>query len=84
MANLTNWEIEKMRKHKLSPEQMYWFHLEYLDANENKDLALQEDPFDPTDAFISTGTSVFDKDMLEIRKREMVEEAKTLPPMMEY
>ena len=76
MANMDQWEIEKMEKHHLTMEQMYWFHLEYLDAGRNKDFVLQEDPFDPADAFISTGTSVFDKDLLEIRKREMVEEAK--------
>lgn len=76
MSNMDQWEIEKMRKHNLSMEQMYWFHLEYLDAGRNKDFVLQEDPFDPIDAFVSTGSSVFNKDLLEIRKREIVEEMK--------
>lgn len=74
MANLDQWEIEKMEKHKLSPEQMYWFHLEYIDAGKKKDFVLQEDPFDPIDAFISTGSSTFDKDLIDMRKREIVEE----------
>ncbi len=74
MASMDEWEIEKMRKHDLTMEQMYWFHLEYLDANRSKDFVLQEDPFDPVDAFISTGRSVFDKELIEARKREIVEE----------
>ena len=74
MANMDQWEIEKMEKHHLTMEQMYWYHLEYLDAGRNKDFVLQEDPFDPIDAFVSTGSSVFNKDLIEIRKREIVEE----------
>ena len=78
MANMEEWEKEKMRKHNLSLEQMYWFHLEYLDTRK-KDLTLQEDPFDPIDAFISTGKSVFNRDFVEKRKRELAEvEAKKL------
>lgn len=71
MESMDRWEVEKMEKHKLSMEQMYWFHLEYLDSGRKKDFVLQEDPFDPVDAFISTGTSVFNKDILEMRKREI-------------
>lgn len=74
MADMDQWEIDKMEKYHLTMEQMYWFHLEYLDAGRNKDYVLQEDPFDPTDAFISTGTSVFDKDLVAQRKREIIEE----------
>ena len=80
MASMDQWEIEKMRKHNLTMEQMYWFHLEYLDSGRNKDYVLQEDPFDPIDAFISTGTSVFNKDLLTLRKREIVEELQKNPP----
>ena len=75
-GNMDTWEIEKQRKHNLTDEQMYWFHLEYLDAGKNKDFVLQEDPFDPVDAFISTGNSVFNKDLIDIRKREIIEEMK--------
>ena len=77
MGNLDQWEIEKMQKHRLTHEQMYWFHLEYLDAGRKKDLVLQEDPFDPIDAFISTGSSKFNRDLIEARKREIVEEMRT-------
>ncbi len=77
MANMDDWEIEKMRKHNLSMEQMYWFHLEYIDSQKNKDFVLQEDPFDPVDAFISTGKSTFDKDLIDARKREIIEEMRT-------
>lgn len=79
MANMDQWEIEKMRKHNLSMEQMYWFHLEYLDSGCKKDFVLQEDPFDPIDAFISTGNTVFNKDLLEMRKREIVERERESP-----
>ena len=82
MASMDAWEIEKMQKHSLTPEQMYWFHLEYLDAGRNKDFVLQEDPFDPVDAFISTGTSVFNKDLLEMRKREIVARMTATPDEM--
>lgn len=76
MGSMDQWEIDKMEKHNLSKEQMYWFHLEYLDAGRNKNFVLQEDPFDPVDAFISTGISVFDKDLISERKREIIEEEK--------
>ena len=72
MANMEEWEKEKMQKHGLSLEQMYWFHLEFLDTH-NKELTLQEDPFDPIDAFISTGKTVFNRDFVEARKRELAE-----------
>ena len=73
MADMDQWEIEKMRKHNLTMEQMYWFHLEYVEARRNKDFVLQEDPFDPVDAFVSSGTSVFNKDLVAMRKREVIE-----------
>ncbi len=79
MSNMTSWEIEKMKKHNLDLEQMYWFHLEFLESGGNKDTTLQEDPFDPIDAFISTGSSVFNKDLIEIRKRELAEAHTMLP-----
>ena len=79
MGDMDQWEIDKMRKHNLTLEQMYWFHLEYLDCNRKKDLILQEDPFDPIDAFISTGKSVFNKDLLEVRKREIAERMAEAP-----
>lgn len=77
LADMDQWEIDKMRRHGLTLEQMHWFHLEYLDCNRKKDLILQEDPFDPVDAFISTGNSVFDKDLLAERKRQIVAETET-------
>jgi hypothetical protein len=73
-ASMDQWEKDKQKLHNLTDEQMYWFHLEYLDSQRNKDSVLQEDPFDPVDPFISTGNAVFDKDLLAERKREIVKE----------
>jgi hypothetical protein len=72
-SSMDGWEREKQEKHHLSDEQMYWFHLEYLDSNRNKQAVLQEDPFDPVDAFVSAGNSVFDRAAVAERKRWIAE-----------
>lgn len=76
-ASMDQWEIDKQIKFGLRDDQMYWFHQEYLDANRNKDFVLQEDPFEPSDAFISTGNAVFDKDITEMRKSEIIAEERS-------
>ena len=68
---LEPWELRKMRLHKLTPGQMKWYHEGFCDLGRNKDAMLQENPFDPADAFISTSSTVFDKDILAKRKDEL-------------
>ena len=72
LPNLEEWEKEKQKAYNLTNEQMAWYHNRYLENSKNKELMLQEYPFSPIDAFISTGNSVFDKDLLFKRKNELL------------
>lgn len=69
---LEEWEIAKQKEYNLSDEQMAWYHSRYLENGRDKDLMAQEYPFSVADAFVSTGNSVFDKDLLYKRKNELV------------
>lgn len=74
--NLEDWELKKMEEHGLSRERMYWYHMQYMEIQSKdsggKDTMLQEYPFTPVDAFIVSGNSVFDSDLLAKRKEEIL------------
>lgn len=72
-ASLEKWELEKQRKHNLTDAQMKWYHQGYCDLRRDKQAMMQENPFDPTDAFISSGSSVFDAAAINARKAEIME-----------
>lgn len=72
---LEEWELEKMETYHLSREKMFWYHSQYLDVQTKgggKYTMLQEYPFSPVDAFVSSGRSVFDREALAERKEEIV------------
>lgn len=74
---LEEWELEKMEKFQLTPGQMHWYHMQYLDLFGTpseispKELILQEYPFEPIDAFRTNGNSVFDNELAAKRQSEL-------------
>ena len=69
---MEDWIYEKLRKYKnVDDEQVYYYWQTYQQGY-TKDLMLQEYPWGPEDAFVSTGKSVFDMDKLAKRKEEIV------------
>lgn len=67
-SSLNEFEREKMAKHNLDLYQMAFWRKKFLSHKRNLMLTLQEYPFDPYDAFISTGSGVFDNQKLDKRK----------------
>ena len=81
MRRLEDWELERMRRYNLTERQMAWFHRTYAsEADGDRAYALQEYPFSPVDAFVSSGSSVFDKEALAARKAELAEILAKDPP----
>ena len=56
-------DLKYMEKHNLDIEQMYWRHLEIADLN--IDGFRQEYPATPEEAFMTSGASVFDLEILD-------------------
>lgn len=69
--SLTAFEKEKMVKHGLDLYQMAFWRSKFVEYKRNRTLTLQEYPFDPSDAFASTGYGVFDTMLLEKRKEKL-------------
>lgn len=62
------WMYEKWEEHKeITKEQIAWYWAKYTEGY-TEDKMKQEYPWDPTDAFISSGRSVFDMGKLKKRK----------------
>ena len=65
---LEGWMYEKWREHpEVTKEQMLWYWSKYTEGYD-EDRMKQEYPWDPSDAFISSGRSVFDMGKLKTRK----------------
>lgn len=66
------WFYDKWRQHpEVTQDQMFWYWTRYSDYNGNEALMKQEFPWDPEDAFISTGLSVFDPALVKKRMDEV-------------
>lgn len=74
MPSMEDWLYEKQRKFNLTKEQMRWYRDKYLEIG-SKEQCLQEFPFEPLDAFISSGASVFGTEAVARRKEEVVKKA---------
>ena len=73
MPIMEEWLYEYQRKYNLSAEQIYWYWLKYCEIGKNKATMLQEYPFEPKDAFMSTaGACPFGIEKVEKRKDEVV------------
>lgn len=68
---LTPFENEMKEKYKLSNEQIAFFRAKYLSFKKNLQLTLQEYPFCPSDAFMTSGSGVFNNQEIARRKDEV-------------
>lgn len=68
---LTPFESEMKEKYNLSNEQIAFFRNKYLGYKKNLQLTLQEYPFCPSDAFMTSGSGVFDNSIVAKRKDEV-------------
>ncbi|MCI1244475.1 MAG: hypothetical protein LKG11_00745 [Bacilli bacterium] len=74
MAHLEPWELERMERYKVSPEKMNWYHNTYMgESDGDRNDVLQEYPFSPVDAFVASGNTVFDKELIAQRKSEILD-----------
>lgn len=69
---LSEFEQMKMQKHHLTLDQMTYWHRQLVKKKGDLSLTLQEYPFDPEDAFRSSGECVFDIEALSHRKQEVL------------
>lgn len=68
LPQLEAWMYEKWKEHpEVTNEQMMWYWSKYTEGYD-EDRMKQEYPWDPSDAFISSGRSVFDMGKLKKRK----------------
>lgn len=69
---MEEWMYRKLKEHpKVSDSQAMWYWTKYLEGGKDKELLMQEYPWDPSDAFIATGGSVFDPSLVAKRKDEV-------------
>lgn len=65
------WFFEKRDQHpEVTKDQLYWYFLQYGNFSQEA-LMKQEYPWDPEDAFISSGMSVFDSRLIKRRLDEV-------------
>lgn len=69
---LFEWEKELMNKHHLSLEQIAWYRMQFNKMRGDLNKLRQEMPSSPTEAFIVSGTSVFNMELLLQRKSEIL------------
>lgn len=69
---LSNYEKELKKTYKLDNYQIAWWHYKWIELNRNTKQMKQENPSCPSDAFISTGNSVFDNELVAIRKEQVL------------
>lgn len=68
---LTKFEKERMKEYNLTYEQIAFFRAKFLENKKDLQLTLQEYPFIPSDAFMSTGFGVFNNKLIGKRKDEV-------------
>ena len=71
---LFEWEMKLMQKHNLSLEQIAWYRGQYNKMRGNLAKLRQEFPSSPIEAFIVTGSNVFNIELLLERKAEIMNE----------
>lgn len=67
--NLLPFESDLIKKFNLTPEQIGWYHSQYLGVGKNLDLLHQENPSEPIEAFITSGSNVFNLEKISERKK---------------
>lgn len=71
---LFDWEKKLVEKFNLSLEQIAWYRTQYNKMRGNLEKLRQEMPSSPVEAFIVSGTSVFNMEQVQQRKAEIMEE----------
>lgn len=72
MPAMEEWLYEKGKQYGLSNGQMVWYWDKYQDKGD-KGIVLQEYPFCPTDAFLTSGNCLFNTELIAKRKEELLE-----------
>lgn len=73
MPVMEEWVYQKLKEHpEIGDEQILWYWRVYNNHPSKADM-LQEYPFDPMDAFKSSGFSTYDMDLIAKRKNEVTE-----------
>jgi hypothetical protein len=67
-----NWLAEIEVEYNLTPNQVAWFFDKYNEFNGDLDKLRQEFPSNPVEAFVTSGNSVFNADLLRKRKEEIM------------
>ena len=70
---LEEWLYEKKELHGLNNAQMKWYWDKYQDKGD-KSIVLQEYPFSPMDAFLTSGNCIFNAELVNKRKQEVLKE----------
>ena len=67
-----DWEKELQKKHNLDNEQMAWYRRKFQSLRGDLDKLKQELPSNPVEAFITSGNSKFNIELLLKRKEEVL------------
>ena len=67
-----NWLKDLQEKEHLDEGQCLWYYEKWLQFDQDLDLLRQEYPSNPVEAFITTGNSVFNVELLRLRKEEVL------------
>jgi hypothetical protein len=67
-----NWLAEIEVEYNLTPNQVAWFFDKYNEFNGDLDKLRQEFPSNPVEAFVTSGNSVFNAELLRKRKEEII------------
>jgi len=70
--NKPNWLLDYQEKYNLTENQTKWFYDKWNEFNGDLDMLRQEFPSNPVEAFITSGNSVFNAELLRKRKEEII------------
>lgn len=72
LATKPDWLIELQAKEKLDDYQAEWYYEKWTEFNGDLDKLKQEFPSNPVEAFITSGNYVFNAELLQKRKLEII------------
>ena len=71
---IEEWLYEKQKIHNLTNSQVMWYWKKYNDKHRKKAIVLQEYPFTPIDAFLTSGNCIFGAEIVAKRKEEIIKD----------
>lgn len=72
LATKPDWLIELQSKYELDDYQTEWYYEKFTEFNGDLDQLRQEFPSNPVEAFITSGNYVFNAELLQKRKLEII------------